>query len=315
MKKIFCIGGITTDIIIKSVDRLPSPGSLQSVDSITAHVGGCAANCAIDLAKLGIPAMLCARTGIDNYGAFIRSTAQAVGVDTTALVQKASSVTTVSVVCGHSTGERSFIYSPGSSADFSLEDIDMKLAEACDIVFVAGAMLLSHFDGSPCATFLDQCRKMGKFTAMDTAWDYDDIWLPKIRDSLDQLDLFMPSYDEAVKLSCKDTPEEIAAFFASMGVKNIVIKLGSSGAFLQTEDGNRSYFPSYAIKEPVDTTGAGDSFCAGLLAGLAQNWSFHESMRFANAVGAHCIMEVGASSGIKPINDILKYMKSNPLPS
>ena len=51
--------------------------------------------------------------------------------------------------------------------------------------------------------------------------------------------------------------------------------------------------------------------CAGFLAGLAMDWSYRKSGQFANAVGTHCIMEIGASSGIKPVNEILQFMKEH----
>ena len=50
MKKVLCIGSVTTDVIVKPVDQVPTPGELWSVDSVSTHVGGCASNAAIDLA-------------------------------------------------------------------------------------------------------------------------------------------------------------------------------------------------------------------------------------------------------------------------
>ena len=148
---------------------------------------------------------------------------------------------------------------------------------------------------------------------MDTAWDFDDIWLPKIEAALPFVDLFMPSYDEAVKLSGQTEPEKIAEFFLDKGVKNVIIKLGADGAYIKSEDVDGKVFPTYRSIKPIDTTGAGDSFCAGFLAGLSQGWNFEESAKLANAVGTHCIMAVGASNGIVPLEEILKFMKNTPL--
>ena len=73
----------------------------------------------------------------------------------------------------------------------------------------------------------------------------------------------------------------------------------------------RKIMPAYLLEKPADTTGAGDSFCAGFLTGLAQDWDYYKSADFANAVGAHCVMCVGASTGIKPIADILKFIEAH----
>ena len=313
MKKVFCLGSVTTDILVKPVDSVPAPGTLRSVDSINTCVGGCATNCAIDLGKLGIPVTVSCRIGDDFYGEFIKSELTKSNVDISAVVTKESPSTTLSIACIQSTGERSFLYNPASSAAFCIDDINWDTVDSSNIIFYTGAMLLTSFDGNPCAEFLAECQKLGKYTVMDTAWDFDDIWLPKIEAALPFVDLFMPSYDEAVKLSGQTEPEKIAEFFLDKGVKNVIIKLGADGAYIKSKDINGKVFPTYKSIKPVDTTGAGDSFCAGFLAGLSQGWNFEESAKLANAVGTHCIMAVGASTGIVSLEKTLEFMKNTPL--
>ena len=313
MKKILCIGSVTTDIIVSPVDHLPPPGTLQAVRGTSMHVGGCASNASIDLAKLGVPAALCCKLGGDSFGDFVLSEVSRAGVDITGVVRDDAVPTTSSVVCVNSEGERSFLYNPGSTSEFRAEDVPESLVEECDIVFVAGAMLLAAFDGAPCGGLLARTRERGKFTVMDTAWDFDDVWLPKLSAALPGLDLFMPSYEEAARLSGKEEPAEMADFFFGQGVKSVIIKLGKDGAYFSPSSEERFSLPTYRSIKPVDTTGAGDSFCAGFLCGLAQGWSFRQSGAFANAVGTHCIQATGASTGIRPIADILRFMETTPL--
>lgn len=311
MKKVLCCGSVTTDLLVKPVDSVPTPGTLRSVDSITTSVGGCATNCAIDLGKIGVPVAASCRVGEDFYGEFVKSELAKNNVDVAGVTMCGPSPTTLSIVCIQSSGERSFLYNPASTADYCPDDINWDVVDSCDIVFYTGAMLMTAFDGQPCADFLRECRRRGKFTVLDTAWDFDDVWLPKLEAVFDGLDLFMPSYEEAVKLSGEKEPEKIAAFFFARGVKNMIIKLGADGAYIQPQGEEGRICPTYRSIKPVDTTGAGDSFCAGFLAGLAQDWDFDRAAKFANAVGTHCIMKVGASAGIKPMAEILKFMDEN----
>lgn len=313
MKKILCCGSVTTDILVKPVDSVPTPGTLRSVDSITTCVGGCATNCAIDLGKLGIPVAVSCRVGEDFYGAFIKSELTKNNVDISAVATKGPAPTTLSVACIQSTGERSFLYNPASGADYCPDDINWDTVDDCDIVFYTGAMLLTSFDGAPCAAFLKECRRRGKLTVLDTAWDFDDIWLPKLEAVFDGLDIFMPSYDEAVKLSGETELSKIADFFFARGVKNVIIKVGADGAYVQPGSEKGVIYPTYRSVKPVDTTGAGDSFCAGFLAGLAMDWDFARAAQLGNAVGTHCIMAVGASTGIVSLEKTLKFMDENPL--
>lgn len=313
MKKIFCCGSVTTDILVKPVDSVPTPGTLRSVESVTTSVGGCATNCAIDLGKLGVPVAASCRVGEDFYGEFIKSELIKNNVDVSAVVATGPAPTTLSIVCIQSTGERSFLYNPASGADYCIEDINWNTVDECDIVFYTGALLLTSFDGKPCGEFLKECQRRGKLTVFDTAWDFDDVWLPKLEGVFEYIDIFMPSYDEAAKISGETEVEKIAEFFFKKGVKNVIIKLGADGAYLQPGGEEGRIYPTYRSIKPVDTTGAGDSFCSGFLAGLAQGWDFDRSVQFGNAVGTHCIMAVGASAGIVSIEETLKFMEEHTL--
>lgn len=313
MKKILCIGSVTTDVIVTPADSIPAPGSLRAVDNVATCTGGCAVNAAIDLGKMGYHPMLSCKVGDDAFGKFVTDSARAVGVDTRGVVVDSSVSTTVSVVCVNSSGERSFLYNPGSAAQFKAEDVPDALLEEADIVFVAGTNLLTSFDGKPCAEVLKKARAMGKYTVLDTAWDFEDLWLPKVADAIPLLDLFMPSIEEAQKISGLTEKEEIAEKFIQMGAKNVIIKIGKDGAYVRQADGECYVVPTYRKYKPVDTTGAGDSFCAGFLGALSEGKSFRESAQFANAVGTHCIMGVGASTGIKTKSEILKFMQENEL--
>lgn len=311
MKKILCIGSLTTDVIVKHASTVPIAGTLRSVESITTHVGGCASNAAIDLAKLGVPVVFSGKTGKDSFGSFVKETLTQNGVDTRGLVADQNVSTTVSIVCVYESGERSFLYQPGSSSEFRLEDIDKKLVDECDIIFYAGAMLMQSLDGEPIAELMKYAKSKGKYTIMDTAWDFEDIWLPKVEAVIPHLDLFMPSIEEAQKITGEQDINKVADKLFTLGAKNVIVKAGKDGALVCPEGKERRMMPTYLNFKPVDTTGAGDSFCAGFIAGLAQGWDYYESAAFANAVGTHCIMCVGASTGIKPIPEILKFMEEN----
>jgi sugar/nucleoside kinase (ribokinase family) len=311
MKKICAIGSVTTDIILSTVDHLPQAGTLQKVERSSVHVGGCASNAAIDLAKLGVPVLLCCKVGTDSFGDFVINSCREAGVDPAGILRDSHVSTTTSIVCVNSQGERSFLYNPGSTSALRAEEIPEELLDSCDILFVGGAMLLTEFDGAPCGDLLRKMQKKGKFTVMDTAWDFDGIWLPKLKEALEGLDLFMPSYDEAAMLTGEEEISRIADRLFDYGVRRVIIKNGSEGAYLAPNRQTRLNLPAYHGIPVVDTTGAGDSFCAGFLCGLAQGWDFERCGWFANAVGAHCIQAVGASTGIPGMETVLEFMRKN----
>ena len=311
MKKVLCIGSVTPDVIIKPVDALPTPGELQFIDSSSMFVGGCASNASIDLAKLGVPVSLCVKLGKDLFGHFVYDTCKEAGVDVSGCVMDENVQTTTSIVCVNSEGERSFLYNGGSTSAMTDKDIPDSLIADADIVFLAGALLTHGLDGEPAAKMFEKAQKMGKFTVMDTAWDPTGRWMKGVEAALPHLDLFMPSIEEAQKIAGKEDFDDIADVFFEKGVKNVIIKAGKKGAYIR-EGGKKGYFaPTYLSVKPTDTTGAGDSFCAGFLAGLAQDFDFEKSAKLGNAVGTHCVMELGASTGIKPLAEIYKFMEEH----
>ncbi|MBQ9415661.1 MAG: carbohydrate kinase family protein [Clostridia bacterium] len=311
MKKVLCIGSITVDVMIKPVNELPKAGTLVAVDSVSTHIGGCASNAAADLAKIGVPVVMSALVGDDMMGDFFKKTISSYGVDIRGVKTSKEVGTTISTVLISDNGERSFLYNPASAAVFTDTDIPDELIQECDILFIGGALLLTSFDGAPAARVMKRARELGKITVMDTAWDFDDIWLPKIREVLPYLDYFIPSVEEAEKLTGETEPEKIADKLHDLGSTHIAVKVGKRGSMISPVKGEYKYLPTYSGIKRVDTTGAGDSFCAGFLTGLANDWDMEKSAQFGNAVASHCIQAIGATTCIPPMNEVLKFMETH----
>jgi len=308
MIDIACVGVIVADAIAKPVRIIPSKGKLELVDTLSLYTGGCAASAAIDMAKIGINAAIIGKIGNDGFGNFMKNAFVENNVITDGLIINNSGSTSASLVIVTEDGERSFIHCQGENATLIESDIDYSIVEEAKLVFVAGIMLMAKFDGDECAKFLRKCKEKGKITALDTAWDSTGRWMKVLTSSLPYLDYFLPSYEEAAELSGKTDPEEMADVFLAYGPKIVVIKLGKDGCFIKTQEGEKYSIPTYDRIKAVDTTGAGDSFCAGFLTAVVKGKSLYDCGKFGNAVGTHCVMAKGASTGIKSEAEILKFM-------
>jgi len=308
MIDIACVGVIVADAIAKPVRIIPSKGKLELVDTLSLYTGGCAASAAIDMAKIGINAAIIGKIGNDGFGNFMKNAFVENNVITDGLIINNSGSTSASLVIVTEDGERSFIHCQGENATLIESDIDYSIVEEAKLVFVAGIMLMAKFDGDECAKFLRKCKEKGKITALDTAWDSTGRWMKVMTSSLPYLDYFLPSFEEAAELSGKTDPEEMADVFLAYGPKIVVIKLGKEGCFIKTQDGEKYNIPTYDRIKAVDTTGAGDSFCAGFLTATVRGKSLFDCGKFGNAVGTHCVMAKGASTGIKSEAEILKFM-------
>jgi sugar/nucleoside kinase (ribokinase family) len=147
--------------------------------------------------------------------------------------------------------------------------------------------------------------------AMDTAWDASGAWMSKIEISLQYLDWFLPSYDEAVMLCGERDPARIATAFMSKGVKNVVIKLGAEGCFIAEREKTGYRVPALKNIVVADTSGAGDAFCAGFLAGLTQGWEGQRCAGLGNALGALCVTEIGTTTAARSLEDVLRFAQSH----
>ena len=311
MKKVACVGILVADVIVEPVLNYPKKGALEHVNSITVHNGGNSMTAAVNLKKLGVDSAIIGMVGDDMFGDFLKKCLENSGVNICGLKTNSAVQTSASVVIIDNEGERSFLHCTGTNAVFCEKDIDYSVIDDSDMVFVTGTFLLDTFDGEQTMKFLKKCKEKGKITFLDVCWDAKGKWGDVINMSMPYIDYFMPSIDEAVLIAGQNDPEKIADVFIGRGAKNVIIKLGSKGSFLRKEEQKEGkIFPPFYVENPVDTTGAGDSFCSGFLAAYSMGKTLEDCMIFANATGAQCVTAMGATTGIKSFGETEEFIKN-----
>ena len=310
MYDVLCVGILVADVIIKPVVKMPEKGILSPVDSIELFSGGNAMTAAINLKKLGVTSAIAGMVGEDMFGEFLKSCLEKNKVSTAGLKKTDKAQTSASTLLISEDGERSFWHCEGANGVFSIDDIDMELVEKSGTVFVTGSFLMNTFDGEQTALFLKKCKELGKVTALDVCWDSKDRWGEVLNLALPYIDIFMPSIDEARKISKEAEVSKMAEKFIELGCKSVVIKCGSEGCYVKESKDETGYMlPACKNVKVVDTTGAGDSFCSGFLAAYSKGMDFKSCALMGNATGACNVMEKGATSGIKSFEQIEKFMR------
>jgi sugar/nucleoside kinase (ribokinase family) len=160
-------------------------------------------------------------------------------------------------------------------------------------VHVSSYFLLEQSLGPGLAAVLAGARAAGATTSLDTNWDPAGTWGAEFfAEVLAQTDLLLPNEAEAERLAGAATlPEAVASLTKAGG--RIVVKLGARGALYA--DGPRQYVATPPPMTPVDTTGAGDCFNAGLLTGLLRGLEPAEALALACATGAMSTQGIGGS--------------------
>lgn len=308
-KPIICLGIMVADVVGRPLKALPDRGRLVLVDEMSLHTGGCAINTATALSGLGLPVEVIGKIGLDAFGDFLLRELESRGIGVRGVSRCAELGTSATMVMVDPDGERRFVHCIGANARLTLDDVDLDLIADASILHVAGALVLPGIDGEPTAELLRKAHSLGLTTFLDTVWDDTGLWMKVLGPCLPFVDYFVPSLTEAESLTCLEEPEDIARALLDQGVGTVGLKMGSEGCLVMTNTGETLRIPAFEV-DVVDATGAGDSFSAGFIAGIWQNWSLEETARLANAVGALCVTGLGATGGVRTLAETLRFMES-----
>src|SRR6266516_6841685 len=299
---VVCLGTVVADVIARPVDRLPEPGTLALVDSLTLHGGGCALNTSSALVRLGLEAAVVAKVGADPLGDFALGLLVQRGIGVDGLRRDPEVPTSASVVLVDSAGERTFLHLPGANGALRADELG-EAPYAGRALHVAGALVLDALDGEPTAALLAEARRRGIRTSLDTAFDARGRW-ERVLPALPHCDLVTPGLPEARAITGEDEPARAAARLRQLGTREAAVTLGSDGCYLAGDE-FQGYVPAVPVVA-VDGTGAGDAFAAGLLYGRLAGWPLERCARFANAAGALATTAVGAFEGVGGLAETLR---------
>jgi len=311
MADIACVGILVADLIGRPIDTLPPKGRLGLVEEMTLHIGGCASNTGIDLARLGVSSAVLGKVGADGLGDFIVQTLERDRVDTRGVERDPAVSTSATMVLVDSGGERTFLHHLGGNARYTEDDVEWDVVSSSRILHMAGALVMPALDGEPMARVLRKAKDLGLITSLDTVWDATGSWMKTLKSCLRYADYFMPSLSEAIELTGRKELHDVASALRDDGVGTVCLKLGDEGCYV-LGDGVEVRLPVYRVTA-VDGTGTGDAWDAGFLVGILKGWDIATSARFANAVGAMCVMATGATAGIRSMADALQFMEQTPL--
>lgn len=316
MSDIVAVGICCVDAIGQTIDDYPPPGGLRLFDKLTLTTGGNATNCTIALGKMGVSCQAIIKIGDDALGEFVVSELARYGVGIEGVIHGKGIHTPYTFACIFSGGQRSFFHTQGANGTLCYDEINQNIIKKARFCFVTGTMVMKTFDGEQTARLLQDAQAAGVKTLLDTVYVDNaslELWHQNILPCLPHLDYFIPSQPEAKKITGLQQPSEIARFFQSKGCKNVIIKMDEQGAFCRDAAGSETLVPSYHVEKVVDTTGAGDTWSAGFLAGLAEDLPMTQAALLGNATAAHCIQAPGASTGIVSLGKIKQFQKQAPL--
>jgi len=268
----------------------------QVLDALAGHPvnrcsGGSAANTVVGVAELGGRAAYCGKVGNDALGRFYRDDLDAIGVRFDGA--SSSEATGTALVLITPDAQRTMLTSLGASALLDSPDVQLSSLDGCAYLYVEGYLLPGEGTRRAALAAIEAAKSRGMRIALTVS---DPFVVAQSAQLLWELidgpiDLLFCNEIEAAALVGTDDMVECARALHRRAT-NIALTLGAKGSVLMHEG---TLHPVEGVKvDPVDTTGAGDMYAAGILYGLTHGLSWPEAGRLASHAAARVVSTLGA---------------------
>jgi sugar/nucleoside kinase (ribokinase family) len=288
--RLLVIGDVVDEVIVRPLGA-PSPLS-DTPSAIADCPGGSAANQAAWLGYLGVEVRFAGRVGVPDVGRHAGELSR-YGVDARLVPDPEAGTGRIVVIVGKR-GERSMFTDRGANLRLSAEDLGHDLLEEVDIFQVSGYSLFHPPVREVVRELMVEAQRRDITVSVDPASEAGlrEVGPERFLAWVARAKLIFPNLDEGrVLTGCQDpqdVAENLARHFDLVG-----LKVGEEGAVVATRDGGMWWLPPPPAKV-VDTTGAGDAFCAGFLARWVAGWSPPECARGALEAASEAVEHLGA---------------------
>ncbi len=285
MADVVTIGHILMDMRVL-VDEFATPDKEATVYDIKYGAGGSAANTAVGVVRLGRKASVIAKVGMDNFGRLVLEEVMTKGVDISGVKIKVGGDTGFTIVLINSRGEIIMYGYKGVSEELLPEEIDKEIIEKAKHVHIASLRIDTAVHAARIA------RELDKKVSWDPGRRIARMGLEKLSEIIGLSNIVLLNEKEAEEMTGYKDYHKAAQAIRDRGAEIVIVKRGEKGVYALAEDCEIE-LPAYKVKA-VDTTGAGDSFAAGLIVSLLEGRELREALEFANATAALKVTRLGA---------------------
>jgi ribokinase len=291
-------GALNVDKLFK-VNKIAGAEEEGFIKDCEEACGGSAANTIVGLARLGCKTGFIGKIANDREGRMLIEDFRREGVDTNGIIHAKGGRSGTVMGFVDEKGERALYVDPGVNDTIAFNEIDREYA------FNTQFIHLTSFVGEK--SFQTQKRLIEILPEkVKVSFDPGELYARKGLDALEPIVrrtfVLMPNQREIEILTKAKDYKKGAEILLERGVKIVAVKLGSNGCYVT--DGKENHHVNRFNVKVVDTTGAGDAFCAGFLYGLINGKNLHECGRLGNFVASRCIMKMGARTGLPRIEDL-----------
>jgi sugar/nucleoside kinase (ribokinase family) len=284
-------GELNLDLILQNYLSFPALGQETLVEDITLTLGSSGAICAAGLAKLGNQVCFTGKLGCDSWGDACLEFLAKLGVDSSRVIRD-SAVKTGLTVSISSPRDRAMVTYLGAMEAMHADEIAARGWDGLNHLHIS-SIFLQRALRPDLKQLLAMAHAHGLTTSIDPGFDPQEKWGRDVIDTLAEVDVFLPNEVELAGIAGLADPEQALRALEN-GRTLTVAKLGRNGCAAM-EGGRLVRVAAFPV-QPVDTTGAGDSFNAGFLHTWLRKTPLREALRFAAACGALSTLGAGGTT-------------------
>lgn len=310
--EVLALGDINVDIIAH-LARYPAKGEDAFADSSEIHFGGSAANTAMALSRMGIATRLISRLGHDSWAESAEHFLRSGGVDLAGLQRDPTVTTGLMYIIVTPDGERTILGYRGANMYTDPTQIDEAQFRGARLFHLSGYSLITDPQRSAALRSFEMASRNGLATTVDPGTAISSGALDLLRTLLPRIHVLLPNLTEAQHLTGCTVPEDCAQVLLGRGIQAVALKLGQEGCLVGDSD-SLVRVPPFPVRAR-DTTGAGDSFAAGLIVGYLGGLPWQSAGVLANALGAWAASRVGGGAAHLHAREILALLQEQRHPS
>ncbi|QSG13232.1 Sugar kinase, ribokinase family [Halapricum desulfuricans] len=305
------------------IDLFPAtPGPIADAETLTRRAGGAPTNVAVALARLGHPPLLWARLGDDPFGDHLADVLTDNGVREELLERDPERKTAHTLVGEDEDGDQSFTFFADETATFAMQPgaVPAETLERVEWVHVGGVTLHTEPSRSATLELMERASERGCTVSFDPntradLWPEASVLVETLERALGLADVVKTDRDDLSVLVDAADEDALAADLLERGPHTVLLTRGSEGAMARASEAApwgpaETAFGGFEV-DVVETTGAGDAFVAGTIAGLLGERSLSETVRYASAVGALATTATGAMDGLPSEDDVAEIIADN----
>jgi sugar/nucleoside kinase (ribokinase family) len=307
--RVVALGAFILDVLGRPVESIPPGQGSVVLEEIRATAAGTAAGPAVDLAKLGAQVSAVGAIGDDVLADIITAILGTYGVDTTGLVRKPGTQTAATILPIRANGERPALHVPGAMTSLRPDEIDLDPVRNCDVLLLGAPDAIGPIaTGDGLSAVTGAARAAGATIVIDVLRRGGRADFERLAGLIGAADWFCPNDDQLRGLTGRADISEAIGDVLALGTGGVAVTLGADGCLVTDADGGLLHLPAQHV-DVVDTTGCGDGFDAGMIAGLLLGCGAADAARLAVSCGSLVATGLGSDAGITGLGDAIGFLR------